>query len=391
MLTGEYPPQCGGVGDYTQHLAHALRDQGEHIHIWCPQRDMAYAGQDAPDNKIQVSPIKNLFTASGRRQLERRLDQFPGPRILLVQYVPNALGMRGVNLPFCYWLLRRSRLGDDVRVMFHEPYFYFSWQKPWRNALAVIQRVMAGILIAASRVIYISTMAWKPYLQPYDLRRHSPIVWLPIPSTIPVINQPSRVAAIRRQLQIRPESLVVGHFGTYSDPTMLRDVLVALLNRDSNIDVQLLGRNGERFAETICDHHPKWQGRVKAVGFLCREDLSVHLQACDLLIQPYCDGATSRRTSLMAGLSHGVPTLTNQGCLSEPIWLDSGLPLASDNDVSSFVRLAENLLHDAERRGKIGELGQQFYSKHFSIAATIRNVLQDVTVQPSLANVSIPS
>lgn len=389
ILTGEYPPQCGGVGDYTQLLAHALSDQGETVHIWCPSRENACSGQDALNDKVPVSPVANIFTAAGRRQLERALDCFSGPKTLLLQYVPNALGMRGVNLPFCRWLLHRSRNGDDVRVMFHEPYFYFSWRKPWRNVLAAVQRAMACTLIAASSVIYVSTIAWKPYLRPYDLRREIPIVWLPIPSTIPVVRTPGRVASVRCRLQNHPESLVVGHFGTYGDTTTLQGVLVELLNRSPSVVVQLLGRNGGYFAEAICALRPEWKERVRAFGFLDRKDLSLHLQACDFLIQPYRDGATSRRTSLMAGLCHGVPTLTNHGFLSEPIWTHSGLPLASDYNISPFVRLANDLLRNSDHRRKTGAVGRQFYNEHFAIETTIVKLLPDAMVRPSHVNSSL--
>src|ERR1051325_7766931 len=48
-----------------------------------------------------------------------------------------------MNLRFCRWLRDRGREGMDVRVMFHEPYFYFTASRPWRNVLAAVQRVMA--------------------------------------------------------------------------------------------------------------------------------------------------------------------------------------------------------------------------------------------------------
>ena len=77
------------------------------------------------------------------------------PGCVLLEYVPNALGARGANVPFCAWLLRLRRRGVDVRVMFHEPYFYFSWHRPWRNGLAVVQRLMAALLVRASSVAYL--------------------------------------------------------------------------------------------------------------------------------------------------------------------------------------------------------------------------------------------
>ena len=38
LLTGEYPPQPGGVADYTQQLARALSESGKQVHVWAPGR-----------------------------------------------------------------------------------------------------------------------------------------------------------------------------------------------------------------------------------------------------------------------------------------------------------------------------------------------------------------
>ena len=36
VITNEYPPQTGGVSDYTQQVARALVEQGDEVHVWCP-------------------------------------------------------------------------------------------------------------------------------------------------------------------------------------------------------------------------------------------------------------------------------------------------------------------------------------------------------------------
>jgi hypothetical protein len=36
ILTGEYPPQPGGVSDYTRQLARALVDAGDSVEVWAP-------------------------------------------------------------------------------------------------------------------------------------------------------------------------------------------------------------------------------------------------------------------------------------------------------------------------------------------------------------------
>src|SRR5437868_5304911 len=36
IITCEYPPQSGGVSDYTQQVARGLADAGDRVHVWCP-------------------------------------------------------------------------------------------------------------------------------------------------------------------------------------------------------------------------------------------------------------------------------------------------------------------------------------------------------------------
>ena len=180
LVTGEFPPQPGGVGDYTDRLSHALAGAGCEVYVWAP----APRGGGAHVHPRAVGG----FGRTGLLVLDRFLDDFPAPRTLLVQYAPQAYGMRGMNLGFCRWVLGRRRLGDDVRVMFHEPFHPFVLRRPWRNALAVAHRAMAALLLRAARVAYVSTPAWERLLRPWAPARLGPMPWLPIPATIPLLS-----------------------------------------------------------------------------------------------------------------------------------------------------------------------------------------------------------
>src|SRR5205807_1928318 len=46
--------------------------------------------------------------------------------------------------------------------------------------------------------------------------------------------------------------------------------------------------------------------RCRATGRLSAEDVSGWMQTVDLLLAPFSDGMSSRRTSVMAALEHGV-------------------------------------------------------------------------------------
>ncbi len=424
IITGEYPPQVGGVAAYTEQVAAALADWGWPVHVWCPQTEdqgrmtnderspndkarisKGRCGRDArkPDERplgLRHSTLDFLSTLGIRHSslvpsvhrlaggfspfqlaaLGAGLNRFPRPRNLLVQYVSNALGMRGCNIVFCLWLLvRRYWHGDDVRVMFHEPFFYFARQSLRRNLLALITRLMAALLLLASRVAYVSIPAWQGLLRPYCWLRRPPMAWLPIPATIPHQEDTHAVAALRRACTGGdPSKRVVGHFGSYFALITpgLSAVLDQLLASRPEVQIKLLGSGGERFAGEFLGLHPEWKGRLSALGCLSPEEVSLHLQSCDLLIQPYPDGASSRRTSLMAGLANGVASVTTAGPFTEPIWRESGaIPLATAGDVPGITAVASELLSDSRRRRQAGEQGRLFYERNFSLSRSLATLL----------------
>ena len=73
-------------------------------------------------------------------------------------------------------------------------------------------------------------------------------------------------------------------------------------------------------------------------------EVSLHLQACDLLLQPYPEGITARRTTAMAGLAHGVPMVSSSGPLTEDFWADSGAVALASRGNCEIVLAAERLL-----------------------------------------------
>ena len=173
ILTCEYPPGCGGVGDYTAQVAAALAAVGDTVTVFCPPRPADVSSEAGPlvvsHAGVEVVVLDDVYGRLGRRAIDERLDASSAiPSTILVQYVPTGFGLRGANIPWCRWLLERSRRpGSDVRVMFHEPYFEFTWSPLLQNALALAERLMAKILLRAASRVYVSTDAWRRYLTPH--------------------------------------------------------------------------------------------------------------------------------------------------------------------------------------------------------------------------------
>lgn len=377
LLTGEYPPMRGGVGDYTRVVARALAAAGVETHVWAPV-------EDGEDGGARVHRVRGFDTA-GLAALDRGLDGCGGARTLLVQYAPRAFGAHGMNVPFCRWVLARRRAGDDVRVLFHEPFFPFGWQRPRRNALAVVNRFMAGLLLRAARTAYVSIPAWEGLLRPYAPRTLGPMPWLPIPSTIPVAGDAAAVAAARARATVGAgDAVVLGHFGTYGDlvAPLLAPALVAALEAEPRARALLLGDGGPAFAARVEAAHPALRGRIGAAGYQAADALSAHLSACDVLLQPYPDGASARRTTLMAGLSHGVATVSTRGRFTEALWADGPVPLAPAEAPRALAELAVGLLRDAGRRDEAARAGHAFYLAHFSVERTVAALRADVHETP---------
>ncbi|HYJ79929.1 MAG TPA: glycosyltransferase family 4 protein [Longimicrobiaceae bacterium] len=370
LITGEYPPQRGGVADYTRVLAHGLAAAGREVHVWAP-------GTGGGESGVRVHPVAG-FGRAGRAGLGRELDRFPAPRTLVVQYAPRAFGMHGMNVGFCRWVLGRARAGDDVRVMFHEPYFPFGWPRPQRNLLAVASRVMAMLLLRAARRAYVSTPAWETLLRPWAPRGLGRMRWLPIPSSVPRVDDPEGVAVLRARLRGGdPASHVVAHFGTYGNlvARLLEPALLAILSPPSRAVALLLGEGGPAFAARLEHANPALRGRIAAPGWLPPERLSIHLQASDVAVQPYPDGASSRRTTLMAALANGAPAVTTGGRFTEELWRGGPLPLAPAGDPGAVAVAVLDLLDDRERRARVGREGRAFYARHFSLERTIDALL----------------
>ena len=364
LLTGEFPPDCGGVGEYVLDLARALADAGDTVHVWTTA-----GGEERRDARITVHRLPDAFGPESRRTLESAWRATPGT--ILLQYVPNALGARGANLPFCWWLRRIHRAGADVRVMFHEPYFYFSVARPWRNALALVQRAMAATLLRAAGTIYLSTETWHRYLRAAAAVPR--VETLPIPSSIPAESAAGDSAAFRRRVAPEGES-VVGHFGTYGEHVAheLLARLPAIADCSPGARFAFVGAGSREFLERLRDRHPAIAARAWASGRASREEISALLRACDVLIQPYPDGITTRRTSAMAGLRNGVATVSTSGPLTEKIWTEScAVALAPVDDAAAFARTVDRLLNNPAARQALATTGARAYERHFSMPRTI--------------------
>src|SRR5579863_1036260 len=196
LITPEYPPQFGGVSDYSRQVAAGLAAQGDEVHVWCPNADPDGNNQPAAEG-VALHREFGAFSSADLQRVGQLLDRFQGPRRILVQWVPHGYGCRSMNLAFCWWLRKRARVGDRIELMVHEPFLRFSAASPRQNLPALVHRLMTLVLLGASEQVWMSIPGWEKLLRPYALGRAIAFRWLPIPSNIPVCSDAARVAAVR--------------------------------------------------------------------------------------------------------------------------------------------------------------------------------------------------
>jgi glycosyltransferase involved in cell wall biosynthesis len=357
ILTSEYPPDPGGVSDYTRQLGSALAARGYSVHVWAPsaKRD------ELRDRQVVVHRIPG-FTGEGLRQLAQGLTANGSKARLFVQYVPTAFGLRGMNVPFIRWLRSRA---EEVWVQFHEVALgWHLWRRPDLHLVHAVQMWMANTLARRADRIFIAIEGWRARLGGQGARA----TWLPVPSNLPVTVEPFEQVAARQALGSGP---LVSHFGTYS-PAVLRDLVPAIRAVASEVvDVRflLLGRGARRAQGRL----PR--DRVIAPGELSARAIAARLSISDLALQPFPDGISARRGSAMAPLALGVPVVTTVGFLTDPVWREGGVALAPVGVPDALARAAVELLQDPARRDDQGQRGAALYRRCFSLERTCEVLL----------------
>ena len=373
LITGEYLPSTGGVAGYTALLADGLAGRGDDVHVWCPGN----AGVSI-DAGVTVHRSLGTLHAADFTRADAELAPFTAPRRLLVQWVPHAFGRRSLNLDFCRWMLRRSRRGDIVEIMLHEPFLPFRAGLR-QAAAALVHRIMAVVLLRSAARVWVATPEWERRWRPYALARHVPFRWLPVPSTVAVDPAARATAAKIRSRILQPGGNVIGAFaaGTPLAVRVLGAAVLPVLERRPSAVLLLIGVGSEEVRTSLVASAGALAGRIHATGALAARDLSPYLAACDLAVQPYTDGICTRHSSAMTLMAHGVPIVTNAGPLTEAMWRDSGAVQLVDLNVVDAVALTiERLLDRPDDRQTLTDGARRLYDARLDMSHTV-NALRE--------------
>jgi glycosyltransferase involved in cell wall biosynthesis len=299
------------------------------------------------------------------------------PRWILLQYNPLSYGRWGFapGLVRDAISVRRRWPRTPLVVTVHEPWLAI---RDWRSALMVAyQRVQLRLLLrAADGVIVVRETLGR------ELGRtcaHIPVGSNIVPTAV-------SSAAARARLGIE-DKLVVALFGTRHESRALdhAEAAIAALGSEHGPDrlcVLNLGRGSPVLAI-------RPDVEVRMPGALASTDLSLHLRASDVLLLPFTDGLSTRRTTLMAGLAHGVPVAGLRGVNTDGILVRhaDATVMTPYRDLDAYARAAVELTADRARLGAIGAAGRELYKRNFDWPVVARMVIAALrTNSPSNAD-----
>ena len=379
IVTCEYPPMAGGVSDHTFLLAGALARAGDMVDVWTPPGD----GPPPVQHGVTVHVLPSLFKLDALRVLGRVLRSQPPHTRLLIQYVPTGYGWRMMNIAFALLLYSLRRRGLDI--YFHEVGFIISQEgRLRRKVVGAVHVAMNWLSVRAAKRIFVAIPEWQAQLEKLGVRTGSgsPVVtWVPVSSNVPDVVDASHTAELRSSLLGNRATTIVGHFGTFGrfHTAVLLPAFERILDDDVNRIALLVGRHGTATRDSLALRRPDLAGRVIATGGLPPADVSAHLSTCDVLLQPYDDGASARRGSLMAGLALGLPVVSNRGPVTGAIWTTrSAIYLAESADAPDLARSVSELLSHDALRASTGAAAKLLHQEKFALkhgAALLRDAV----------------
>jgi glycosyltransferase involved in cell wall biosynthesis len=359
FLAPEYPPAVGGIADYLAQIGAALVRAGDAVELIAPAPAAA-----VPDSGVQVRELARGYDLGAWRELSALARARP-EAVTVLEYIPMAF-IHPVSVSF---LLRWP---GPLWVMFHESAYPFeAGQRLRHRVLAAATHVAARLLAERAERVLVSTPGCERALGKFAPAPRA--LWSPIPSNLARGPAPRARQAVLAGFGLDPAAPVVGHFSAFGDRVAetLQKTLALLLQTDLAAQALLVGRGSEAFAERLARELPAAAARIRAGGQVAGELAGEAIDASDVLLFPYPDGISSRRTTAMAGLAFGKALVTTDGPNTESLWRREHCVELCPHDPAALAESVRSLLADAPRRAELGARAERVYAERFALERVV--------------------
>ena len=353
MITGEYPPMQGGVGDFTRELGQTLVELGHEVHVITGR-------PQTPDSTPQEAGIVVHRTMDGwgwgcwKRGLA--LAQELGLQVLNVQYQTAAYGMH----PAINFVPRRPDR-PPVVVTFHDlkvPYLFpKAGPLRWQTVRMLARRAERAIVTNQEDYVQLETEISTKQLS-----------LIPIGSNIPsepLLGYDRDVE--RARWDIGPDDLLLGYFGFLNESKggeELVQTLALLVERGLPAHLLMIGGRvgssdptNQAYAERVEKLIATLGVRERVIwtGYLTPQAVEAGLLATDVCVLPYRDGVSFRRGTLHACMASGSAIVTTHPSIPLPQARDGeNMLLVEPRNPQGLADAVARLAVDTPLRERLG-------------------------------------
>lgn len=348
VVSKEFPPQPGGVGDYCVRWLEEVTsaDPGWEATVLAGLCD----GRNSPIAGATVVSTDD-WTLRGLRGFRRTLRMLT-PDTVVYHYVPHMYQKQGLPLVSLAHVVLLKRYSRHLTVMFHE---MTSAQVHWRHRLLTIPQmaiVAALATLATSNVATIQTRARRlRSLTPW--RSSTPVV-IPVSPTLRNIKAPLRSAPTDL-----PIKLV--YFGS-SHPSRNFDLIAAAMDR--------LDRDGVKYSLAVIGTAEAPDSRATVLGYCSEERVVEVLMDSDVALLPFADGASGRRSTVANCLAAGLAVVSTAGADTDVGWYGDSMLLVPSDDSEAFARSVASLCSDTVELARQRARGSSWFADKLSWSVT---------------------
>lgn len=368
ILSSTFPPQANGklcgIGDYTFHLSQHLASLHFEIDIITTT---TYIGSEQVDSTLRVLPVIDEWSFPGLKKIKDlwRNNLYDA---LSWQYQPGIYGGKwSIYNSMLAWLARQNgRLVTTFHTLSNP-----SPISPTRFNALLIAILSQQIIITNERHRQELFNLYPPAKNKHHL---IPVGSNILPSIKSWQTRHATCKRVRQKLGIGPKQTLISNFGLIYPDKNLESLVCAvgkLKFAGYPVKLLLIGQVRPRSAAYLAEIKKlvQEQGIENHVIWVhdCPADkVSDYLFASDIYAVPYKDGLTTRRTSALAGMAHGLPVVSTIGpATSEIFTREKGVILVPPNDDDALVESLIDLVTFPEKRRALGEASRRL-SKQFS-------------------------
>jgi glycosyltransferase involved in cell wall biosynthesis len=375
LVTGEYAPMQGGVGDFTREVAKAFVALGHQVFVVTGKSQAA--GRTPEDHGVQVERVIDGWGWGCWRALSDEARQL-GLDVVNIQFQTAAFNMHpAINLlPFaCRYPFMGWPRPLPIVVTFHDlrvPYLFPKAGPLRRQVVLALARYSDAVIITNPE-------------DEVDLKSaiHNPkskIARIPIGSNIaPHLPEGYRRDEWRARYGVKPDETLIGYFG-FLHPLKGGETLIRALAElaAEGRAVKLLhigGRTGSSDADTNAAYFARVEslarelgvsGRIAATGFVTSEQVTANFYTADFFALPYVEGASFRHGTFHAALAHGRAIVTTRPSVSlEELRDGENVLLVPPDDSHALAVGIRRVMEDAALRARL-ERGAAELSRMFT-------------------------